>query len=242
VLIRRAELYREARQWQQALADLNRAEHLDPTRPGPDLVRAHVFLDARNWTDAIAAATRFLARQPRDADALIVRGRAQAGVGSSHAAIADFSLALEERPLPEVYIDRARVSAGLGRGGLEEAVTGLDAGIARLGPIVTLELEAVDAELRLKRYDAALARLDRVSAHASRKDSWLARRGAVLEHAGRLDEARATYRAALDSANSQPDSIRKTRASLALTDRLRDDIDRLTIRVTPATHGLKRNR
>ena len=242
LLVRRAELYREARQWTQALADLDRAERVDPTLPVPALVRAHVFLDAHNWTAAVDAATRFLARQPGNADALIVRGRAHARVGHARAAAIDFTRALEAQPLPDVYSERARAVAGLGRTGLEDALRGLDEGIARLGSIVTLELEAIDLELRLNRYDAALTRLDRVSAQAARKDSWLARRGAVLERAGRLDEARATYGAALDSARSQPERIRQTRASVALIAQLRADIERLDMPVNTAPHGLKRNR
>lgn len=242
LLIRRADLYREARQWKEALADLARAEQVDPTLPAPDLVRAHLFLDAHNWTAAADAATRFLARQPGNADALIVRGRACAQTGDVRTAAADFTRALDARPLPDVYSERARALESLGPAGLEDALQGLDEGIVRLGPIVTLELEAVDIELRLSRFDAALARLDRVSAQASRKDSWLARRGAVLEQAGRLEEARATYTAALNSAGSQPERIRKTRASVELIERLRADLDRLGHNVTMAPHGLKRNR
>src|SRR6187399_1330352 len=62
LLIRRGELYREARQWKQALADLDRAERVDPALATPDLIRAHVFLDARHWTAAVDAASRFLER------------------------------------------------------------------------------------------------------------------------------------------------------------------------------------
>lgn len=242
ILVRRAALYREARQWKQALADLDRADRLDPTLPAPGLIRAHVFLDAQKWTAAVDAATRFLARRPGHADALLVRGRAQLQLGQTRPAVADFTRALDAQPLPDVYSERARAVARLGRGGLEEALHGLDEGIARLGSLVTLELDAVDLELQLHRYDAALARLDRLSAQAARKDSWLARRGAVLERAGRLEQAHATYTAALDSAASQPEHVRRTRASVTLTAQLRADIARLGNHAAPATHGLTRNR
>ena len=128
-----------------------------------------------------------------------------------------------------------------GGDGLTRALHSLDEGIVRLGPIVTLELEAIEVELRLNRYDAALARVDRISAQTPRKDSWLARRGAILERAGRLDEAHAAYRAALDAATSQPERIQHTGASMALVARLRADIARLDGRVN-ASHGQKRSR
>ena len=238
LVVRRAELYREDHQWKEALADLDRAERLDRTRPAPDLVRAHVYLDTHRWQASVEAATRFLARQTGHADALIVRGRARAKLGDRRAAAADFTRALETRPLPGVYLERAHNVESLGPRNVESALRGLDEGITRLGPIVTLELEAVELELRLKRYDAALARLDRVSAQSARKDTWLARRAAILERAGRLDEARVTYTAALDSANSQRERIRQTRASTALIRQLRADIARLA--TTPGHRSVTR--
>ena len=231
LLITRAEVHREARQFSEALDDLDRAGRIDRSLASPDLVRARVHLDRRDWQASVDSATRFLARHPTHANARIVRARALAHLGRRHASADDFSAALAERPLPDIYIERAHVVAGDGDGGLAEALRGLDEGIDRLGPIVTLELEAIDIELGLRRYDAALARVDRVAAQTHRTDSWLARRGAVLERAGRLDEARAAYQAALDSAVAQPARIQHTRASMTLVTGLRADIARL------ATHG-----
>jgi tetratricopeptide (TPR) repeat protein len=238
LLVRRAELYRYARQWTEAIADLDRAQRLDATLASVDLARAHLLLDSGRPRAAVDAATRFLTHQPRHADALIVRGRARAQLGIPRDAAVDFTHALELRPTPDLYIERARTVAGATGSSIEAALRGLDEGIARLGPGVTLELEAIDFELRLKRYDAALIRLERVSAQAARKESWLARRGAILEQAGRIDEARATYRAALTAAMNLPESKRRTKVSAALIQKLTQDLDRLDINRTPS--GQKR--
>lgn len=227
LLVRRAELYRFARQWQQALDDLDRATHLDPAIATVDLARAHVLLESGNHRAAVDAATRFLTRQPRHADARIVRGRARAQLGLAREAAVDFTQALDLRPAPDLYIERAHAVLSTDPSDIVGALRGLDEGLARLGPIVTLELEAIELELRLKRHDAALSRLERVSATAARKESWLARRGAILEQAGRIEEARAAYRAALTAAMNLPESTRRTRASSTLTQRLRADLDRL---------------
>ena len=135
-----------------------------------------------------------------------------------------------------------RCSSGPGRDAIEQALRSLDEGLARLGPIVTLELEAIDLELRLNRHDAALARLDGITARAPRKDSWLARRGAILERAGRPDQARAAYRAALDSLTSQSERIQQTRASATLAEELRADIERLDRKLTVTSDRPKRSR
>jgi tetratricopeptide (TPR) repeat protein len=227
LLVRRAELYRAAREYQQALADLNRASVIDPTMAATDLVRAHVCLDMRDPAAAADSASRFLARRAGDADALIVRGRALAILGRGRDAAADFTRALEASPMPDLYIERARVTAHSGGKGVADALQGLDEGIGRLGPLVTLETEAIDLEIKLTRYDAALTRLERLSAQSARQESWLVRRGEILELAGRVEEARSTYRAALAAATALPDWIRRTPASSALVERLHAEIARL---------------
>jgi len=227
LLVKRAELYRENRQWSDALADLDGAERIDSTIAIVSLVRAHVHFERKNWPAAVDAATRFLSRQPDHAEARVVRARAYVRLGRRQEAAADFTSALGVRPQPDLYIERAKALEGPGRDALGQALRSLDEGLARLGPIVTLELEAIDLELRLNRYDAALTRLDAITARAPRKDTWLARRGAILERAGRPEEARAAYRAALDSLNSQSDRIQQTRVSTTLAEELRADIERL---------------
>jgi tetratricopeptide (TPR) repeat protein len=227
LLVTRAELYRAARQYQQALADLDRASGLNPAIESADLARAHLFLDMGNAQPAVDAASRFLQRRPGHAGALIIRGRARAKLGNARTAASDFARALDTSPIPDLYIERARATVASGGAGIEEALRGLDEGIARLGPLVTLELEAIDLELQLARYDRALMRLDRVSAQSPRKESWLARRGEILESAGRIAQARANYHAALAAALSLPAWIQRTQASSALIERLRTSLGRL---------------
>lgn len=228
LLLRRAELYRAVRQWKNALGDLDRVSALDPTIEAVDLVRAQVLLGAGQPRGAIKAANRFLLKQPGHVPALIVRGRARVALALTQDAILDFTQALDARPEPDLYIERARVMPKSSVAQIEAVLRGLNAGITRLGSVVTLELEAVELEVRLKRYDRALTRLDRVSARAARKDTWLARRGEILEQAGRLDDARTAYRAALAAAASLPPT-RQTRASSALIARLRADLQRLGV-------------
>ena len=80
--------------------------------------------------------------------------------------------------------------------GIEQAALGLDDGMARLGPLVTLTIEAIDCERQLQRYDAALRRLDRLTAAAGPHPQWTLQRGMILLAAGRSAEARAAFGAA----------------------------------------------
>jgi tetratricopeptide (TPR) repeat protein len=235
LFVRRAELYRQSRRWNDALADLDRAASLDPSLSGIDPVRATVMLDAGRLKDAIVSASRVLEHQPDHVGALIVRARARTALHQYREADVDFVRALTRRPLPELYIERARALSASGAVGFEPAIRALDEGVARLGPIVTLELEAIDLSVRMKRYDAALARIDRVAAQTARKEDWLARRGAVLERSQRFIEARDAYQAALTAIAALPFWTQATAATTNLRQHLQNDVLRLTRQLTSAT-------
>jgi hypothetical protein len=163
-----------------------------------------------------------------------VRARARAALHQASAADADFARALTLNPLPELYIERARLLAAFGPGGIAHALQALDDGIFRLGPIVTLELEAIDLEVGLGRYDAAIARVDHAAARTARKEEWLARRGAILERAGRRADAYTAYQAALTALSALPAWTQQTPASVALRTRLRNDVNRLATNLQPS--------
>ncbi len=96
------------------------------------------------------------------------------------------------------------------------------------GPIITLQLYATELELRKKRPDAALARLEQIAARWARKESWLARRGEILEQAGRHADAREAYAAALAAIETLPASRRRTKTMSELGRRLQAGRERLS--------------
>jgi predicted Zn-dependent protease len=214
--LRRGELHRAERTWPAALADYESARKLAPGLAAVDLCQARMHLDAGQPEEARRWADRFLARQPDHVQALLTRARASARLGERLRAVADFTRAIDlcrepQRPLPEHYLERARALADAGREHLDAALRGLDAGIARLGPIITLESAAIELELRAERYDGALRRVDAVVARWPRKELWLVKRGEILEEAGRLPEARQAFAAARQAFESLPPHRRKAR-------------------------------
>jgi predicted RNA polymerase sigma factor len=107
----------------------------------------------------------------------------------------------------------------------EEALRGLDEAIHKMGPLVTLELPAMDLEVSMKHYDAALARIDAVMARLQRKETWLVRRAEILRKAGREDDAKKNYREALAAIEQLPPTHRSTRAMVDLTARIHAALD-----------------
>ena len=227
--LERGELHRVDGDQRAAIRDFERAARLDPARAEVDLYRGRLALESGRYLEAEAALTRFVARRPGHALARALRARALARTGRWRRAAEDYSaaIALEAHPSPELYLERARVLADAGDEQLGQALRGLDAGIERLGEVATLDLYAIELELRRGECDGALRRLDRIASHAARKDPWLARRGEILEGAGRDREAREAYRRALDALEAVGGPRRHARATTLREARLRGALARL---------------
>ncbi len=210
----RADLHRFARDFDAALADCERARALDPSAAKICVVCGRVLADAGYPRAARAVADTGLAAAPRDPELLLLRARALVKVGDGHAAWDDYStvIGVATAPSPDLFLERSEAVAGLGNELAERALGGIDEGITRLGPLVTLELAALGYEEKLGRIDAALARIDRLAAGATRKESWLARRAALLHRVGRAAESADAYRATLAAIEALPPNVRGTRA------------------------------
>jgi predicted negative regulator of RcsB-dependent stress response len=196
---------------------------LNPSLAVVDLVRGKLFLEA-NWPlSALVALDRFLANHTNHVDGLTTRARALVKLGRRLEAAQNYSkaIAAASQPQPEVFLERSQALASEGDAYCEEALKGLDEGMARLGPLVVLQQNAIDVELKQKHFDAALTRVDTAAALAPRKESWLERRGDILLQAGRPKEASTAYQAALDSLATLPPSRRQVPAMIEMEQRLR---------------------
>jgi tetratricopeptide (TPR) repeat protein len=219
---KRAQLHRQHREWDSALRDFDQALRLDPLMTVAQLRRGEVFLEADRAGEAKQAFDEFLKAHPTNLDGLLLRERALQKLGDSEAAAADYSQAIDRssRPQPDWYIERARALAAAGLS--DAAVSGLDEGIARLGPLVTLHSLALDIELRERRRDAALARVERLLGFFPSQEQWLIKRGEILAEASRGTEARDSIHAGLKAIDSLPPNRRRAKAALELEAQARE--------------------
>lgn len=204
VHLERARVLQMQGEWDAALEQVEAAalRGADPDVVGS--TRASIYLDAGFPRMAKVEIDRVLARRPEAAGLLYDRGRAWLALGDREAAARDFGDAVANgpRPTPEQVTSHRDVLLALGK--KDDALRALDAGMARVGRVASLELPAVDLEVELGRFDAALARLDRLAATAPPNPLWITRRGEVLERAGRTDAARAEYAKALALIDARP--------------------------------------
>jgi hypothetical protein len=221
-VLRRGELHRLMGNWQAARDDYDRAAHIDPGLIEVDVCRAALMLDTHDAKAAEAVLDRALVRSPDHRRALELRARVRADLGRPLEAAADLDrvIAIGADVTPDLYRERARLLASAGPSHVARALTGLDEARARLGPIPSLELLAVDLEVGHGGYDAALARLEHLAGAIATRDL-LERRGDVLAAAGRSIDARASFAAALAEIEASPKTRRGSRAVVEQENRLR---------------------
>ena len=225
--LKRGELYRLHQQWEAAALDYEKAASLGAKQVALDLSWGRYWLDT-NWPlSARTAMDRLLTASPHHVEGHLLRGRALTRLGQHLEAAADFTKAIAATadPGPDLFIERAQILAAGGPQESAAALATLDEGIKKLGPLVTLQLTAIDIELKRKNFDAALERLDAVAAKSPRKETWLVRRGEVLLQANRPDEALKAYRDALASLQTLPPARRNVPAMAELEKRIRQELN-----------------
>jgi tetratricopeptide (TPR) repeat protein len=222
--LRRGQLYMQHEEFEAAEADYVEAETRRADSAALQLARGQLQLAQGNAASACAHFDRFLQQEPTHVEARLARAAARVHLKAFADAVDDFNAALKVAPTPEPewFIDRARALASIQPPRYEEAIKGLDEGLARLGTeVVTLILAAVDLEIKAGRVDQALARLDRAASAAARQESWVLRRGDVLAQAGRVTAAKEAYEHVLELIEALPPRQRRTRATTAMEERAR---------------------
>ena len=223
---KRGELYGFHEDWDLAAADLERARNLDPQLHLVEFARGKLMHRAGRSQSAREILDAYIAEHPDVVQARLVRAQVLVELDDTLAAVEDYSFALARvsDPQPENYLERAKALAHSGEDYLDRAIASLDEGIARLGPLITLQLYAIELELSKKNYQGALNRLDQITEKAQRKEKWLAQRGDILRQAGELDQARAAYAESLSHIARLPKSRRGTPAVSQLEESLQQEI------------------
>lgn len=209
-----ASLYGQHGELELALKNLDRVDTLAPGKFPTDLLRGEAWMVAEKFTKAKEAFDRQLVSHPENTRAWLLRARAERKLGQDEASLADYREVLKHTPSPNPDLVQEVADALATRGHQEEAAQVLATGIEKLGKIPSLVLRALDLELAMKNFDAALRRVEEAQKNAPRPEPWMARRAAVLAQAGRIEESRAAWKALADHLSSLPD---KERTSTAMT-------------------------
>ena len=219
-LSQRAELYRAHGLYAEARADTDALERILPGNLTNRLRRGLIDLGARETNSAVENLALWQRARPDDlsgnyalAQALVLAARPGEAVpyfhrviaGAAREGAADFS---QSGARPELYLERAHAQQAA-RISEAEILAGIDAGIARLGPLPVLERFAAELEMKRGNPDAAVERIEAIAARAERKERWLFQQGELLLRAGRTNDARQKFVAAGDALARLPDKLQR---------------------------------
>jgi tetratricopeptide (TPR) repeat protein len=224
----RGDLHCEHQEYAEANADYDSAAKLDPNLAVVDFCRAKLLALAGEYSSARKTFDAYLARVPNDGRALAERGRLLARLNVRKDAVADFNRALTllQDPPPEIFLERANVQ--LADGQTEAALRGLDEGIKALGPIVTLQVRAIEVDLVRTNYDSAVTRLDTIINQSARKENWLLKRGDVLLRAGKTEAASESYRKAIEAIQALSSRLQASEAMFELKRSIEQKLNTVT--------------
>ena len=214
---KRGELHRVHENWSKALADYNSAEKLNPEGP-INFLKGRLYYEKGDFKKAKQHLDKFIVRAPSNAEARLIRARTLRELKNYPQALEEFNAAIQisTRPQPEYYIERARVAVAANPRKTEEAINGLEEGLKKLGPIITLELEAIEIETAAGKYDSAISRVNKIINRYPRKEKWLVQRGEIELKAGRKEEARNSFKEAVAAIEKLSPQHRNTKAMVSL--------------------------
>lgn len=216
---RRALIEFEHEDWHGTALDLEKAEHFAPG-VFPVLWWKGQLLDKQGkLEEAKATLDTFLAATPGHWGALASRARVEAKLGLEEESLADFRASLANNPAAEPDLIQ-EVARALAKHRLtDESVQVLEVGLARLGPIPSLQLEILGIEVDAGRYDSALARVDSIQRTAPRAEPWMVKRAGILAEAGRLSQSRAAWQSLVVHLNELPPAERDSHAMILLSEK-----------------------
>ena len=207
-LIQRGDTYRLHGSLKESQGDYAAAAKLAPNSAALLFGRAQLSVALGEDAAARTAFDEFISRFPTNRAALFCRARVLTRLGERRSAIVDYSrgIALLDSLSLEEFLERASLQAA--ESGADEAIKGLDEGLARWGWVVAFQQVAMDYELKRQRPDQALARLETIIARANRKETWLARKGEILVAAGKPREAQVAFSTTLEAIDALPPRMR----------------------------------
>ena len=233
ILIRRADLHRRHRDWRRAAGDLERASELGAPDNKIRLARAMLLFDNDKAGQAIEALSGL-----DDVPARFVRARALARLGETARASDEFSMAIAScaQPLPEHFIEHARLLANAEPPRRDEAVAVIARGLEVLGPIISLHEEAFQLE-RKTDPTAALRRAREINRSSpAANPHWLLREIELLIELDQRDDARA----AIAAAESRLDALPARRQATPALREVRSRLDSIQRAATPGNSAKTR--
>jgi tetratricopeptide (TPR) repeat protein len=228
--IQRGEVHRDNRHWQLSWQDyqsaLSKAEGAD-LRLEVLFCMGRMKLQSGQPDEALVLLRQVTGKNPEFKLAHLNIARTYMALGNPELAVVEMDrfLGLLEAPVPDYYLERARMAMGAGPAGIELAIAGLEGAIEQLGPLVVLVQALSDAYRQNKNWQQALEIIAELPPELRQLPVWLARVGDIYHGSHNPVAARQAYEDALAAIAALPASRQATRAIHDLKTELCQKVD-----------------
>jgi len=230
--LKRGTLYRLHKEYKKSLKDFKRAKKLDASLVVVDFNLAELYLDASDPDNALKAIEAFIKVRAKHASARILKGKILEAKKEYLKAAKSYSAGLKRcvgkiKALPQYYLSLSACYVKAGDKHIPEAIKALDAGIAKLGRLSTLQQQAIELELKIKNYEGALKRNALLISWYGKLPVFLIQKAEILNAKGDREAAIKGYREALAAIEAYPPARQKVKAFVALKEKIQAALKKL---------------
>jgi tetratricopeptide (TPR) repeat protein len=222
--IRRGELHRLHKEWDDAIADYDKAQSLKPAlSPEIKICRGQLEYDRGDYSKALVHLDEYLETNQRNDQAFALRASVWKELGRPAEAAQDLESAFTLNPNVDYCLNRTDFLESDGQD--KQALTAVRAGLKSLGDLQVLEEKALDLEVKQGLWPDALKRVNRLLARAARKERLLEKLGDIYKAQDKLEPAKTAWTKALAALDRLPESQAGTDAMAELRDRLKTKLE-----------------
>ena len=235
--VRRALLYVENKEFENALADIERADALGDEFYKAEFYKAFILWSVANQTDPPSIKPlsnsrelliRYLSRYPSDRHAHFLLARNFVVTEEREKAIPHFYSAIEltTDPALELYLEHIKNLETLGR--IDESIKSLQQAISQLDKNKELVEYAIELELERGNLAMAIAWFDQMPQSSQNLPSTLIRKGGLLMKAKKPKQARQVLCDAKSQLDELPENVRNSPRIIRLAEDLHEADESLT--------------
>ncbi len=218
---KRGQLYFQHEDFDNALADFNKAKKLNLPTDEVEYWIARLYLETKNTTKGIETIKLFLANNPTDVNAIRVYAKLAEQATDLATAVIQFKqvIGLTITPLPDNYLELAAVLRQ--QKDYDGAIEWLLKGSEALGKLYVFDAEMISIYKELNNYPEAIRIYQRLAYSSNRKEVYYFEIGNGFLQMDDKDAASKYYKLSLGAIEMLPPHLQETPAMKELADNVK---------------------
>ncbi len=213
--IERALIYEQHEKYEEALADLAKAESLKKDLADFHFYRGRILFASGKLNDALTTLKQSLVNNPEQCNSLQLRGKIFRQLKNYPAACKDFDAAvkLTKDLKPAQVLEQAEVHILNPNTGVPVALKHLDFGLQKLGSVISLHNQKLMLLVKEEMYTEAAAEVGAILKIVNRQEIWLLKRAGFYLKADKKPLAIQDLKSCLLTLDKLPEVLKKRKVN-----------------------------